>query len=55
MKTETFQCPCGHKLTGRKITLDSKDKLVCPKCKRTHYIDAEFVDWKKANDWRILR
>lgn len=48
MKAESFECPCGHKLTGRKITLDSKDMLVCPKCKRTHYIDAEFVDWKKS-------
>lgn len=52
MKAESFECACGHKLTGRKITLDSKDKLVCPKCKRTHYIDAEFVDWKKANESR---
>lgn len=52
MKAETFECACGHKLTGRKITLDSKDMLVCPKCKRTHYIDAEFVDWKKANESR---
>lgn len=25
MKAETFECACGHKLTGRKITLDSKD------------------------------
>lgn len=52
MKAEKFQCPCGQELRGRKITLDSKDMLVCPKCKRTHYIDAEFVDWKKANESR---
>lgn len=42
---------CETRYDG-KVTLDSKDKLVCPKCKRTHYIDAEFVDWKKANESR---
>lgn len=49
MKTEKFKCRCGKFLKGRKVTLDSRETIVCPKCKRKHYVDGDFIDWKKAN------
>lgn len=49
LKSETFQCACGHTMKGRKITLDSKDVFVCPVCRRKHYVDAEYIEWDKAN------
>lgn len=49
MKAETFKCTCDHTLKGRKVTIDSKDMLVCPKCGEKHYVDAEYIEWDKAN------
>lgn len=50
MKTEQFRCECGKKIKGRKVNFDSFDLIVCPNCKRKHYIDSHFTDWKKANE-----